>query len=99
MTMYLSKLTFSQPFTLSGYTDELPAGEYEVLVEEELLEGVSFAAFRTTATHLTVRGRGRQAGRTELRRITRADLEAALGLDPALEPEKQRSGAFSRWRT
>jgi len=80
-----SKVIFSQPFTLSGYTDELPAGEYEVLVEEELLEGTSFAAYRRVATYLTVRGRGRQAGRTERRPIAWADLEAALGRDPTLE--------------
>lgn len=80
-----SKVTFPQPFTLAGYTDELPAGTYDVLVEEELIEGTSFAAYRRTATYITVRGRGRQAGRTEHRPITWADLEAALGRDPTLE--------------
>lgn len=74
-----SIVTFPQPFTLSGYSDELPAGPYEVLVEEELLYGVSFSTFRRTATFLTVRGRGRMAGRTELRPISETDLEPACG--------------------
>jgi hypothetical protein len=74
-------VTFPQPFTLSGYSDELPAGEYEVLVEEEPIEGLSFAAYRRTAIFLTVHGRGRLAGRTELRPISWADLEAARGQD------------------
>jgi hypothetical protein len=45
-----------------------PPGDYEVLVEEELLQGLSFEAYRRTATYLTVRGRGRHAGRSELTR-------------------------------
>jgi hypothetical protein len=76
-----STVHFLRPFTLTGYTDELPPGEYEVLVEEELLEGLSFAAYRRTATYLTVRGRGRMAGRAELRPINETDLETALGPD------------------
>jgi hypothetical protein len=74
-----STVTFPHPFTLSGYSDELPAGEYEVLVEEELLEGLSFAAYRRTGTYLTVRGKGRKGGTTELRPITETDVEMALG--------------------
>jgi hypothetical protein len=74
-----SVVTFPHPFTLSGYSDELPAGDYELLVEEELLEGLSFAAYRRTGTYLTVRGRGRLTGRTEVRPTTETDVELALG--------------------
>ncbi|MFV1599880.1 MULTISPECIES: hypothetical protein [unclassified Phaeobacter] len=77
-----STVTFPQPFTLPGYPDELPSGEYEVLVEEELIEGLSFTAYRRTAIYLTIHGKGRLPGRTELRPITWTDLEAALGQDP-----------------
>ena len=73
-----STVTFSNSFTLSGYPGELPAGDYEVLVEEELLQGLSFEAYRRTATYLTVRGRGRHAGRSELRATSDSDLKAAL---------------------
>jgi hypothetical protein len=76
-----STVTFQHPFVLSGYTDELPAGDYDVTVHEELLEGLSFAAYRRTATFLTVRGRGRRAGRVELRSTSERDLETLLGLD------------------
>ncbi len=76
-----STVTFKHPFFLSGYTDELPAGDYDVVVQEELLEGLSFAAYRRTATYLTVRGKGQRAGRVELRSTSERDLEAALGLD------------------
>lgn len=74
-----STVTFPRAFTLSGYSDELPAGEYEVLVEEELIESLSFTAYHRTAIFLTIRGKGNVPGRTEMRPITWADLEAALG--------------------
>ena len=34
-----SVVTFSFPFRLSGYEDELPPGSYEVVIDEELLGG------------------------------------------------------------
>ncbi|SHJ80005.1 hypothetical protein SAMN04488012_1225 [Palleronia salina] len=76
-----STVTFFNPFSLPGYLGDLPAGEYEVLVEEELLQGLTFKAYRRTATYLTVRGRGIHAGRTEICAISKSDLEAALSRD------------------
>jgi len=86
-------VTFSNPFSLAGYVGELPAGDYEVLVEEELLQGLSFEAWRRTATYLTVRGRGSHAGRTELRATTERDLTAALNRDQATTHEIDDSEA------
>lgn len=77
-------VTFSNPFTLSGYPSELPAGDYEIVVEEELLQGLSFEAWRHTATYLTVRGRGGQTGRTEIWATTESDLKEALGWDSTM---------------
>lgn len=95
MTMRTTKttVTFSHPFTLAGYQGELPAGEYEVLVEEELLQGLSFEAYRRTATHLTVHGSGGHAGRTELRTTSDNELKEALGRDAALSQPGIRSEA------
>lgn len=73
-----SIVIFPQSFTLSGYPDALPAGSYEILVEEELLEGISFLAYRRTATWLMVQGTGAMAGRSEQRPITETDLAPAL---------------------
>lgn len=78
-----SKVTFSNAFSFPGYSGELPAGRYEVVVEEELLRGLSFEAYRRTATFLRVKGRGRHAGRTEMRPITKHDLDTALSRDRA----------------
>lgn len=76
-----STVTFSNPFTLPGYPGDLPAGNYEVLVEEELLQGLSFEAYRRTATYVTVHGKGVHAGQIELRVTTESDLQEALRRD------------------
>ncbi|SIT18272.1 hypothetical protein SAMN05421759_12916 [Roseivivax lentus] len=78
-----SVVTFSNAFKMPGFQTELPAGEYEVLVKEERLQGVSFEAFRRTATYLMVHGKGRHAGRTEMRAIHERDLKEALRRDQA----------------
>ncbi|WP_198671181.1 hypothetical protein [Oceanibium sediminis] len=88
-----STVTFSNPFTLSGYPGDLPAGDYEVLVEEELLQGLTFEAYRRTATFLTVHGRGSHAGRTELRAISERDLKEALSRDAATTEKNKHSAA------
>ncbi|SEO18129.1 hypothetical protein [Palleronia pelagia] len=86
-----STVTFLNPFSLPGYPEDLPAGDYEVLVEEELLQGLSFEAYRRTATYLTVRGSGGHVGRTEIRAISKSDLEEALSRDRAAT-EKNNNG-------
>ncbi|WP_170520028.1 hypothetical protein [Ruegeria sp. HKCCA6707] len=88
-----SLVTFSNPFSLSGYPDELPAGEYEVVVEEELLQGLSFEAYRRTGTYLTVQGKGSKPGRTEMRPIDPEDFERALKQDQTLATSNNDSDA------
>lgn len=86
-----SVVTFSNSFALPGYPDELPAGDYEVVVEEEVLHGLSFEAYRRTGTFLTVRGKKGFAGRTRMRPTTETDLESALSRDRALSPNDKGS--------
>lgn len=78
-----SMVTFFHPFFLSGDTRKLPAGDYEVIVEEETLQGLSFFAYRKTATYLIVIGTGQNAGKPEKRKISGDDLEAMLSGDRA----------------
>ena len=88
-----SVVTFSNAFVLSGYPDALPAGEYELLIEEERLEGLSFQAFRRTATFLMVRPNGRRSGQTQMRPVSESDLEMALKRDRALTKSINNSDA------
>jgi hypothetical protein len=45
-------VTFARSFHLDGIDESLPAGKYRVETDEELLQGVSFPAYRRTATTL-----------------------------------------------
>ena len=76
-----SNVTFAHPFRLSGFEADLPPGDYEVVVEEELIQGLSFEAFHRTGSYLLVRGPGRSSGTVEMRPIDLQDLEAALSRD------------------
>lgn len=75
-----SIVTFGFPFVLAGYPDELPAGDYEVVVDEDLLQSLSFAAYRRTAMHLVFKRR-KGGGRTEMRPVSPEHLDQALSLD------------------
>jgi hypothetical protein len=39
-------ITFKHPFRIEGVDRLLPAGAYEVITDEEMIEGLSFASFR-----------------------------------------------------
>ena len=43
-------LTFAHPFTLSGVEDVQAPGPYTVQTDEELIDGLSFLAYRRVAT-------------------------------------------------
>jgi hypothetical protein len=43
-------VTFRHPFSLKGADGPLPAGDYRVLTDEELIDGLSFLAYRRVAT-------------------------------------------------
>ena len=71
-------LTFLHPFTLEGVDRALPAGEYEVVTDEELIEGLSFPVYRRTSTMMFVPG---QSHSIEMVTIDPRDLQAALKRD------------------
>ncbi|WP_410217099.1 hypothetical protein, partial [Paracoccus sp. (in: a-proteobacteria)] len=76
-----SIVEFTHPFILPGSGDRFPPGRYEVLVEEELLEGLSFPAFRETAAYLIIYGKRPGSGPKEMRSISSAALAMALQRD------------------
>ena len=63
-------MVFRQPFLLKGWSEPLPAGTYAVETEEELIEGLSFPAYRRVSTTIT-----RQAARARA-------LVQAIAVDP-----------------
>ena len=73
-----STVTFAHPFLVPGHEGELPAGSYDFLVEEELLHGLSFEAYRRTASWLIVGDSRRQRAPCEMWDMSPRDLDAAL---------------------
>lgn len=45
-------VTFTRSFAHAGLDEVLPAGDYSVEMKEELVEGISYAAYRRAATLL-----------------------------------------------
>ena len=88
-----SMVTFSNDFMIGESQREFPAGTYEILVEEELLQGLSFEAYRRTATYLMVRGRGSNAGQTTMHMTTQEELEHSIARDRALSETNKHSEA------
>jgi hypothetical protein len=74
-------VTFSRPFVIDGFEQELPAGDYVVETEEELIEGLSFPAYRRVSTTLHVNRIPGRPGQKESWQIVPEALEAALNRD------------------
>ena len=68
-------VVFSRPFELRGVDRVLPPGDYRVVTDEELIEGLSFPVYRRVSTVIFVPGQRRSS--TEMVQIDPADLRAA----------------------
>ena len=49
-------IDFKHPFRINGIDRLLAPGVYEVITDEEMIEGLSFASFRRVATMIMVPG-------------------------------------------
>jgi hypothetical protein len=74
-------VTFKRPFVLGDFDEVQPAGAYRVETDEELLDGLSFPAYRRTLTLLHLHAQPGHPGRTQMLEIDPKDLEAALERD------------------
>lgn len=73
--------TFNKTFALSGIDHLLPPGSYRVVTDEELIEGLSFSAYRRVATMMFVPGTNGSS--LEMVTIDPAELQAAHDHDGA----------------
>lgn len=76
-------ITFRHPFRIRGIERLLPAGAYEIVTDEETIEGLSFPAWRRIATMITVPGEAVR-GSTELLSIGSVDLADAQRMDASV---------------
>ena len=80
-------VTFNRPFSLEGIDRMLPAGGYEVVTDEELIEGLSFPVYRRVATTMLVPAQSYQ-GSVELMTVDPLKLAAAQDRDNAVTSNK-----------
>jgi hypothetical protein len=78
---------FKHPFRIKGVDRLLPAGAYEVVTDEEMIEGLSFPCFRRVATMLMVPGASSNISSMEMISISSVDLSDAQRNDASAPNE------------
>ena len=73
-------VVFRHAFRLGGVDRELPPGDYPVVTDEELIEGLSFPAYRRLSTVMMVPAESTLAA-LEMVTVDPRDLEAAQARD------------------
>ena len=86
-------VTFHRPFYLKGVDRLLPPANYRVVTDEELIEGLSFPAYRRVWTAIFVPAPSGSA--VEMATIDPADLQVAQEQDAAMpNTEPATAGEF-----
>lgn len=74
-------IEFRHPFQIGALVTPLEAGTYRMTVEEELIEGLSFPAYRTVSSHLEIPAIGHALGRSQYLQVTVEEIDTALQQD------------------
>jgi hypothetical protein len=74
-------VSFSSPFTLHNVEGIQPAGEYVVLTDDEMIEGLSSAAYRRVATLFQTPAIYAPQRQIQVVSISQTELDAALMKD------------------
>jgi hypothetical protein len=74
-------VTFKHAFRIRGIDRLLPGGAYEVVTDEEAIEGLSFAVYRRVATMIIVPAEGSRGAAVEMVSIGSVDLADAQRID------------------
>lgn len=70
-------VVFREPFILKSVDRVLPPGDYRVVTDEELIEGLSFPVYRRVSTMIFVPTQSHLAFSVEMVPIDPLDLQAA----------------------
>ena len=70
-------VTFDRPFSLAAVDGLQPAGTYTVEVDEDLIEGLSFLAYRRVATTIYLPLQYGGSGSMQAVRVDPRELDAA----------------------
>ena len=72
---------FRHPFRINSIDRQLALGAYEIITDEEMIEGLSFPCFRRVATMIMVPGAPPQRYAMEMISISSIDLSDAQRID------------------
>jgi hypothetical protein len=78
---------FKHPFRIKGIDRLLLPGAYEVVTDEEMIEGLSFPSFRRVATMIMVPCAAPRQSATEMISIGSIDLADAQRIDASASHE------------
>jgi hypothetical protein len=78
---------FKHSFRIRGIDRLLPPGGYEVVTDEEMIEGLSFPSFRRVATMIMVPGAPPRQSSIEMFSISAIDLSDAQRIDASAPHE------------
>jgi hypothetical protein len=76
-----STVHFDSPFALRGIEEVQPAGDYDIDQDEELIDGISWIAYRRVATYMHLPARSSNLLTSQVLAIDHTELEAALRRD------------------
>ena len=68
---------FRHPFRIKGIDRQLAPGAYEIITDEEMIEGLSFPCFRRVGTLMMVPGAAPRHSTMEMVSISSVDLSDA----------------------
>lgn len=76
-----TEITFTHAFRLESLSEPLEAGTYRLVVDEELIEGLSFTAYRRVATHLEIPAISVAMARRQFLQVSPSEIDEALARD------------------
>ena len=83
-------MSFAQPFLLHATDSLLPAGTYNVDIDEELIDGLSFLAYRRTATWIHLPSITTKSGISEMILVQPSELETGREANDASSADALR---------
>jgi len=78
-------VTFKHPFQIRGIDRLLPARACEVITDEEMIKGLSFASLRRVATMIMVPAAASRGATMEMISIGSVDLSDAQRIDASAQ--------------
>ncbi|WLS04164.1 hypothetical protein [Shinella oryzae] len=87
-----TEITFTRPFRLESLIELQDAGTYKLIVDEELIAGLSFPAYKRVATHIEIPAVSASTMVRQRLQVSHDDIYRALAADakqaspPSLDP-------------